>query len=158
MDGDEHVVRVEAVYRSIHPMLWRALLAYTADRETASDAESEAFAQALRRGGEVADVASWVWRSAFTIAAGMLAAKAKVRPLVVASDGASEPAASAVEFASLLGGLSGQQRACMVLRYMGGMDTAAIAAALHTTATTVRVQLHRAHRSLRETLKEAEHG
>jgi DNA-directed RNA polymerase specialized sigma24 family protein len=41
---------------------------------------------------------------------------------------------------------------------MGGMDTAAIAAALNTSATTVRVQLYRAHRSLRETLKEAEHG
>jgi RNA polymerase sigma-70 factor (ECF subfamily) len=157
-DGVEHVSRVEAVYRSIHPVLWRALLAYTADRELASDAESEAFAQALRRGGEIVDVAAWVWRSAFAIATGMRTARANVRPMTARSDSASAAPASAAEFVSLLGGLSGQQRACVVLRYAGGMDIAAIAEALNTSATAVRVQLHRAHGSLRKTLKEAEHG
>jgi RNA polymerase sigma-70 factor, ECF subfamily len=150
--------RVEAAYRSIHPVLWRALLAYTADREMASDAEAEAFAQALRRGDEITDVAAWVWRSSFAIAAGMLQSRARTAPLAVTFDGVAEPSESAAEFVSLLGGLSGQQRACVVLRYVGGMDAAAIAAALNTSATTVRVQLHRAHGSLRRTLKEADHG
>src|SRR5262245_53877935 len=66
--------RVEAAYRAVHPRLWRALLAFTGDAELASDAESEAFAQVLRRGDAVDDVAAWVWRSAFRIAAGLLAA------------------------------------------------------------------------------------
>lgn len=67
--------RVEAVYRSVHPRLWRSLLSYTGDAELASDAE--AFAQVLRRGDAVDDVAAWVWRSAFRIASGLLAASSR---------------------------------------------------------------------------------
>ena len=81
MDRVQDPTRVEAAYRSIHPSLWRALLAYTGDREVASDAESEAFAQVIRRGDEVIDVGAWVWRSAFAIAGGMLAGRAKARPV-----------------------------------------------------------------------------
>jgi DNA-directed RNA polymerase specialized sigma24 family protein len=63
------------------------------------------------------------------------------------------------EFLSLLGGLSDQQRACVVLRYVGGLGAPAIATCLNTTTTTVRVQLHRAHRTLRQRLgEEAGHG
>ena len=147
------------LYRSTHPVLWRALLAYTGDRDVASDAESEAFAQVIRRGAAVVDVAAWVWRSAFAIAAGMLAARAKVRPTSGAViDETSEPRASMTEFLSMLGSLSDQQRACVVLRYVAQLDNAGIAAALGTSEGTVRVQLHRAHESLRRTLEEADHG
>lgn len=150
--------RVGVVYRSIHPRLWRALVAFTMDREMASDAEAEAFAQVLRRGDAVFDVAAWVWRSAFAIAAAMLAERARQRPVVAMPEKAVEPEGSAMEFDSLLCGLSGQQRACVVLRYVGGMDTAAVAKALNTSPATVRVQLHRARAVLRRTLKEAPHG
>ena len=43
--------RVEAVYRAVHPRLWRSLLAFT------GDAQVEAFAQVLRRGDAFDDVA-----------------------------------------------------------------------------------------------------
>lgn len=145
-----HVRRVEDAYRSIHPVLWRALLAYTADREMASDAESEAFAQVLRRGDEVVDVASWVWRSAFAIARGMRAVHGRSTVRAVVPDRATEPSGSGAEFIGLLVGLSEQQRACVVLRHSAGMDIAAIATALNTSAGTVRVQLHRAHTSLQD--------
>jgi RNA polymerase sigma-70 factor (ECF subfamily) len=159
MDEAQDLTRVEAVYRSTHHVLWRALLAYTGDRDVASDAESEAFAQVIRRGAAVVDVAAWVWRSAFTIAAGMLAARAKARssPGAIA-DEPSELGASTTEFLSMLGSLSDQQRACVVLRYVAQLDNAGIAAALGTSEGTVRVQLHRAHQSLRRTLEEDDHG
>jgi RNA polymerase sigma-70 factor (ECF subfamily) len=149
--------RVEVAYRSIHPRLWRALLAYTGDRDVASDAESEAFAQVLRRGDAVIDIAAWVWRSAFVIAGGMMAARG---PRRLAGDVGerSEIGASLAEFLGLLGQLSDQQRACIVLRYAAQLNTAGIAAALGTSEGTVRVQLHRAHTTLRRTLKEADHG
>jgi RNA polymerase sigma-70 factor (ECF subfamily) len=146
--------RVEVVYRAVHPRLWRALVAYTADRDIASDAEAEAFAQALRRGDHIVDVAAWVWRTAFAIATAMLADRARERPLGSLAERASEPLDSSAEFADLLRPLSGQQRACVVLRYVGGMDASEIAVALNTTATTVRVQLHRARATLRRTVKE----
>ena len=51
MIGDTGVKAcVEAVYRSVHPRLWSALLAFTGNAELASDAEAEAFAHVLRCG------------------------------------------------------------------------------------------------------------
>jgi RNA polymerase sigma-70 factor (ECF subfamily) len=149
--------RVEAVYRSVHPRLWRSLLSYTGDAELASDAEAEAFAQVLRRGDAVDDVAAWVWRSAFRIAAGLLAARS--RPDDLRPSEASTPARGSVtEFLGLLADLSPQQRACIALRYVGGYTSSEIGELLGTTAATVRVQLHRAHAALRQTIREAEHA
>ena len=157
-DDTGSALEVETVYRSIHLALWRALYAYTADRDIASDSESEAFAQALRARTEIVDVAAWVWRTAFLIAAGMMAARPQANPLSARSDRPADPVGSNAEFIALLGGLSDQQRACIILRHVGGFDASAIATALNTTTTTVRVQLHRAHGSLRRSLKEAECG
>ena len=58
----------------------------------------------------------------------------------------------------MLAALTDQQRACIVLRYVTQLDNAGIAAALGTREGTVRVQLHRAHATLRRTLQEADHG
>jgi len=64
--------RVETAYRQHSAKMWRALLAYSGDPDVASDAVAKAFAQALRRDGEIRDVERWVWRAAFRIAAGEL--------------------------------------------------------------------------------------
>jgi len=153
--GDQD--RVEAVYRSVHPRLWRSLLSYTGDAELASDAEAEAFAQVLRRGDAVDDVAAWVWRSAFRIASGLLAARSHSngpRP----AEGSTPAAGSVAEFLGLLADLSPQQRACVALRYVGEYTSTEIGELLGTTAGTVRVQLHRAHAALRHTMRETEHA
>lgn len=42
-------VSLEGIYREHGNRLWWAILAYAGDREIASDAVAEAFAQALRR-------------------------------------------------------------------------------------------------------------
>jgi RNA polymerase sigma factor (sigma-70 family) len=149
--------RVETVYRAVHPRLWRSLLSYTGDVEMASDAEAEAFAQVLQRGDAVEDVAAWVWRSAFRIATGLLAARSRpkdVRP----ADGSTPPTDSVAEFLGLLAELSPQQRACVALRYVGEYTSPEIGELLGTSAGTVRVQLHRAHATLRHTIKEDEHA
>jgi DNA-directed RNA polymerase specialized sigma24 family protein len=64
---------MEALYREIGPNLWRSLFAYSGDREIASDALAEAFAQAIARGDEVRSPEPWIWTAAFRIAAGELA-------------------------------------------------------------------------------------
>jgi RNA polymerase sigma factor (sigma-70 family) len=149
--------RVETVYRRVHPRLWRALLAFTGDAELASDAEAEAFAQVLRRGDAVDDVAAWVWRSAFRIASGLLAARSLSRDLGAVDD--SMPATDSVaEFLGLLADLSPQQRACVSLRYVGEYTATEIGELLGTSAGTVRVQLSRAHSALRGSITEAEHA
>src|SRR5262245_424389 len=70
--------RIEQAYLEDGDRLWRALHAWSGDADIASDAMSEAFAQALRRGADVRDPAAWVWRSAFRIAAGQLRARRDV--------------------------------------------------------------------------------
>ncbi|HEY7626559.1 MAG TPA: sigma factor-like helix-turn-helix DNA-binding protein [Ilumatobacteraceae bacterium] len=153
--GDQD--RVEAVYRSVHPRLWRSLLSYTGDAELASEAEAEAFAQVLRRGDAVDDVEAWVWRSAFRIAAGLLATWSNSTDLEPVS--VSMPSTgSVVEFLGLLGDLSPQQRACVTLRYVGEYTSPEIGELLGTSASTVRVHLNRAHAILRHTITEAEHA
>ena len=149
--------RVEAVYRAVHLRLWRSLLAYTGDAELASDAEAEAFAQVLRRGDAVDDMEAWIWRSAFRIAGGLMAARSG-SPDVAALDYPTRSSGSVGEFLNLLGDLSPQQRACVALRYVGQYTSAEIGEVLGTSAGTVRVQLHRAHASLRNTIAEAEHA
>ncbi len=145
-------LRVEVVYRREHARLWRSLLAFTGDPDVASDAESEAFAQVLRRGDAVEDVSAWVWRSAFRIALGLLGKERSHADAArrMAADARIEP--SVAEFLALLGTLSDQQRACVVLRYTGGFTSEEIAAMIGSSAGTVRVQLHRAHASLRAEL------
>jgi RNA polymerase sigma factor (sigma-70 family) len=156
MRGDvEAQDRVEAVYRAVHPRLWRSLLAYTADADVASDAEAEAFAQVIRRGDAIDDVESWVWRSAFRIAAGLLASRSSGLGAV---DVRVPTSHSMAEFLGLLSNLSPQQRACVALRYVGAYTPSEIGDLLGTSAGTVRVQLNRAHTTLRSSLTEAEHA
>ena len=149
--------RVETAYRAVHPRLWRALLSYTGDAELASDAEAEAFAQALRRGDAIDDVATWVWRSAFRIASGLLANRSS-SSAPDAADDASPSSGSLAEFLGLLADLSPQQRACVALRYVGEFTPSEIGEVLGTSAGTVRVQLNRAHAALRETITEVDHA
>lgn len=151
--GDQD--RVEVVFRSVHPRLWRSLLLFTGDAELASDAVAEAFAQVLRRGTEVADVEAWVWRSGFRIAAGLLAARSGPTDLGPV-DRSTLQVGSLAEFLDLLGDLPSQQRACVALRYVGGYTSPEIGELLGISGGTVRVHLNRAHAALRQTIMEAD--
>jgi len=142
---------VEAMYRHEHPRLWRSLVAFTGDTELASDAESEAFTQLIARGDEVRDPSAWVWKSAYRIASGYLAAGRRDRGDATAEESLDDP--PLIELLSLLAELTDQQRACVVLRYVGRFTGPEIAELLNTSPGTVRVQLHRAHEILRRTLE-----
>ena len=72
MQADTVSERVRAVYETDHARLWRSIYAFGGSRDVADEATAEAFAQALRRGDEIRNVAAWVWRSAFAIARGEL--------------------------------------------------------------------------------------
>src|SRR3990172_1588866 len=71
---------VERVWREQGPKLWRSLTAFAGDRELASDAMAEAFAQALGRGDSLEAADRWIWRAAFRIAAGELKERRRVLP------------------------------------------------------------------------------
>ncbi len=144
--------RVEASYRRIHDKLWRSLLAYTGESELASDAESEAFSQALRRQDQIDDVDAWVWKASFRIAAGMMQARSATIALARPTVDQGGLDRSVVEFVSQLDGLSAQQRLIVALRYVADYRPTEIADLIDSTPGSVRVQLHRAHEHLRDVL------
>src|SRR4029450_10299362 len=63
---------LERLYRDQRDRMWQAVFAFAGDREVASDAVAEAFAQALRRGHAIRSPERWLWRTVFRIAAGEL--------------------------------------------------------------------------------------
>lgn len=145
---------VEAAYRRLHPRLWHALHAYSGDPELAADAEAEAFTQAIRRGGGIRDLDAWVWRTAFRVAGGMLAERRHLKLVAEPVERSHGESTAVLELLAELGDLSDQQRAVVVLRYVGGFAPIEIADLLHTTPGSVRVQLHRAHARLRVTMED----
>jgi len=143
---------LEMLYREHGNRLWWALVAFSGDRDIASDAESEAFAQALRRGEAIKDPLAWIWRAAFRIAAGELHERGRqAPPLSEPSYELPEPAA---EITAALRQLPTQQRAAVVLHYYADRPIREIAELLGTSASTVAVHLHRGRNRLRDLLGE----
>jgi len=137
---------IETVYRQHGARLWRAVFAYSQDRNIADDAVAEAFAQALKRGDAIRTPEKWVWKAAFRIAAGRLKDRRREMPLIGVRP-ATDPE-PAWDLLAALRELPVRQRACIVLHYYGGYRTGEIAAMLGTSPAAVRMQLTRGRRSL----------
>lgn len=146
--------RVRAVYVADHARLWRSLYAFSGSREVADEATAEAFAQALRRGDEIRDVAAWVWRSAYAIARGELQRRRRSGP----STG-TEPTDAGTSLGELLGALAGlpdADRELIVLCHVAGWKPGELAAVLDANPGAIRVRLHRATAKARDLLERSE--
>jgi len=145
---------IERVWREQGAKLWRSLVAFAGDRELASDAMAEAFAQALGRGAGVREQDRWIWRASFRIAAGEL----KERGVAVSGSGPREGVADMPEpvadLVRALGTLSPNQRAAVILRLYADLPTREVARILGCTQATVRVHLTQAKRRLRPLLED----
>jgi RNA polymerase sigma-70 factor (ECF subfamily) len=142
---------LEDTYREIAARLWRALVAYTGDRDVADDALAEAFAQAAARGSAIRAPDRWIWTAAFRIAAGQLRSRPDRQVSIPPQTG--EDAAEALELLTALAKLPPKQRAALVLHYYGGYKAREIAAIVGSTAATVRVHLSAGRRRLRTLLE-----
>lgn len=143
---------LERLYREDGARLWRALVAFSGNREVASDAVSEAFAQALDRGDDLRDPQRWIWRAAFRIAAGELKDRGRFRAPGV--DPGYEMEEPPWRLVAGLARLSPNQRAALVLHYYAGYTTKEIAGILGASAATVRVHLSQGRKRLSRTLEE----
>jgi RNA polymerase sigma-70 factor (ECF subfamily) len=144
--------RFEETYRQEGPRLWRALVVFTADRELASDALAEAFAQGLAAGDRVRDPAAWAWRVAFRLAAGALKERGSFDDLAVPdrSYDVPEPLWDVFE---ALNKLSPNQRLAVVLHDYADRPTDEVAAVLGASRATVHVHLSQGRRRLRRLLE-----
>src|SRR5690242_5552961 len=117
--------RFEVLYRDHGDRLWRSLLLATGDREVASDAVAEAFAQAIRRGDRIESELAWVTRAAYRIAAGEL--KERRRRDHPVPDRPFEVPEPAWELLRALSQLSPKQRAAAVLHLRDGYTMSEVA-------------------------------
>jgi RNA polymerase sigma factor (sigma-70 family) len=152
--GDVRVTRVsefEDLYREAGDRLWWALLAYTGDREIASDAAAEAFARALGAASTIRDPAPWVWRVAFRVATAHLR---EARRTSIAPQESYEMDQQALGVVVALRQLTRRQRAVFVLFYLDDRSTNEIAELLGMAPATVSVHLHKARLQLRAILED----
>lgn len=154
MVREVQTIHVEAglarLYREEGARLWRAVFAYAGNRDVASDAVAEAFAQYARRGDEVRSPAPWVWRAAFRIAAGELKRRSLLVPM---PPGLAYEMPEPAPIFEALAQLSPRQRACVILRYHAGYSGVEIGRILGLSPATVRVHLLQARRRLRALLE-----
>ena len=143
--------RVEEVYHELGPRLWRALAAFAGDREIASDAMAEAFAQALAHEDHIRNLSTWVWRAAFTIARGML--KERSAWTMDGHDLLAQTPPMVVDVIKALQQLSANERIAVVLHDYADRPTREIAHILGTSTSTVHVHLFRGRSRLRQLLE-----
>lgn len=143
---------IEQLYRSDGDRMWRAVFAYAGDREVASDAVAEAFAQAIRRGRAIKDPQKWVWRAAFRIAAGDLSRRRR-RPPGEAAQSYEMETSHEPNLIAALSKLPAKQRSSLVLHHYAGYSAAEVAAMIGSTSAAVRVHLHRGRARMRELLE-----
>jgi RNA polymerase sigma-70 factor, ECF subfamily len=145
---------LEAVYRREGDRLWRSLFAFSGDRDVASDAVAEAFAQALRRGAALRDPARWIWRAAFRIAGGELKRRRRSRSGAAIDEAGEEADVGAfVDLVRAFQRLSPSQRASVLLFHYAGYPVREVAAILGSTPAAVRVHLSTGRRRLRALLE-----
>jgi RNA polymerase sigma-70 factor (ECF subfamily) len=148
---------LERLYRDQRERMWRAVFAFSGDRDVASDAVAEAFAQALRRGPAIRIPERWVWRAVFRIAAGEL--KRRRREGAQAMEGSYEMEELARDLLTALAKLPSKQRTAVVLHHAAGYPAKEIARITGSTTPAVHVQLSRGRKRLRDLLEadDAEH-
>jgi len=142
---------VEALYRSDADRLWRAVYAFSADADIASDSVAEAFAQVLNRGSAVRDPQAWTWRAAFRIASGALKAR-RVAPAWPTQSGDYSDRYADPDLLDALRLLPEGQRAAVVLFYYADLPISQIAQRLGSNGLAVRANLSRGRSRLRHLL------
>jgi RNA polymerase sigma-70 factor (ECF subfamily) len=151
-ETDTNAELIEGLYRAEGAKLERALVLFAGDREVARDAAQETFAQALRAGERLRDPRAWVWRSAFRIAAGELAARRLgSAPL---TEGIYEMPEPLIDVVRALDRLSPNQRASVILHHYAGYSTREVARIIGSTPAAVTVHLAVGRRRLRDQLED----
>jgi RNA polymerase sigma-70 factor, ECF subfamily len=142
---------VEALYRADADRLWRAVFAFCADPDIASDSVAEAYAQLIRRGDAVRDAQAWTWRTAFVLARGALKGRFRA-PAALAQHDPHVDRYGDLDLLAALARLPAGQRAALVLYYYADLPVNEIASRLGSNSLVVRAHLSRGRRRLRSLL------
>lgn len=142
---------LELLYRDDGDRLWHALLAFSHDPDVASDAVSEAFVQALRRGTRIHKPQAWIWRAAFRLAAAEMQRRRR-HVSQAPPDGGYLDAGLDLALLDALQRLPPNQRSALILFYLSDLPVREIAARTGRTSMGIRADLSRGRRRLRSIL------
>jgi RNA polymerase sigma-70 factor (ECF subfamily) len=149
------------VFERDYDCLVKALTIVAGDRDTAADAVQEAFVRLVRNWSRLAayeDPAAWVRRVALNLIRdhrrsiwrqARLLLRIEQQPSVPEEARSSNP-----ELWNQVGSLPPKQRTAVALYYVGDLTAREVAHAMHVSEGTVDQHLHRALKTLRETLEE----
>jgi DNA-directed RNA polymerase specialized sigma24 family protein len=141
-------------YQAMHPRLLGVLCAVSADPDAAAEATDEAFARALFRWDRVRAMASpegWTYRVALNLLR-RRKRRAAMEVRLRRREGVVDAPCPAGEVWDEVRRLPERQRTAIVLRYVGDLPEAEIAAAMGVTRGTVASTLADARRRLATTL------
>lgn len=135
------------LYQAVGPALWRAIYAYSGgQRDVADDAVAEAFARAIQHDSTIRRPQSWLYRTAFRIAAAEVRRRKSQAEI---GEYAYEQPQDVAEILRALGKLSPSQRAAVYLHYQADLPMREVARLMGTSVAAVKVHLHRGRRRLR---------
>jgi RNA polymerase sigma-70 factor (ECF subfamily) len=135
------------LYKAVGPVLWRAIYAYSGgQRDVADDAVAEAFARAIQHDGAIRRPQSWLYRTAFRIAAEEVRRRKSQTGI---REHAYEQPLEVAEVLGALRELSPSQRAAVYLHYQADLPVREVARLMGTSVAAVKVHLHRGRRRLR---------
>jgi RNA polymerase sigma-70 factor (ECF subfamily) len=138
------------LYESISPGLWRAIYVYSGGhRDVADDSVAEAFARAIQHDTAIRRPLSWLYRTAFRIAAAELR---RMKSQTEISERSYEQPQDMAELFVALRKLSPSQRAAVYLHYQADLPVREVASLMGISAAAVKVHLHWGRRRLRELL------
>jgi RNA polymerase sigma-70 factor (ECF subfamily) len=139
-----------ALYKTTGLALWRAIYAYSGGRrDVADDAVAEAFARSIQHDGAIRRPESWLYRTAFRIAAAELR---RTRSLTELRDQPKGEPTDVIDLVDALRALSPNQRAAVFLFYQADLPVQEVARLMGTSVAAVKVHLHRGRGRLRELL------
>lgn len=142
----------EALFREISPGLWRALFVYAGGRrDIADDSLSEAFARALRYGDGINTPKSWLYRTAFRLAADELRRSGE-QDAAALVDREWQMSTDPVELVLALRELTPMQRTAVFLHYQVDLPVSVVAHLMGISAGAAKLHLFRGRRKLRDLL------
>lgn len=152
-------------YRDLRPRVVASVAAITGRPSLAPDCADEAFTRAYERWDRVRAMespAGWVHATALNEARRRLRRAAHerrlLRRLAVTTAAQAPPPDWPLELWDRLRELPDRERQAMVLRHVGDLSTAGVAAAMGTTEGTARATLHRARSRLARATPEDQRG
>jgi RNA polymerase sigma-70 factor (ECF subfamily) len=152
-------VAFEEWYRAMHPRLVTAIAAATGDRDVAADAADEACSRALERWERVRRMTSpeaWTYKVGLNVARRRFRRRRREREVLRDVRGPGTIEGPAGELWAVVAVLPQRQREAVVLRHVGQLTEAEIAAVMGVKRGTVSSTLRTAYRSLRTTAEDLE--